>query len=132
MMIAEVTMSPPLFFNSPDLLCNTENPVEFLGESIHILSNPVIGDAGINLSRGDPFMPQHFRNGFQRYTLRQRNRRSKCMSCHVHRGVERQTGMFGHMTQRHVHRPIVALDRKDLATRQVHILIAVVYLLGHG
>ena len=131
-MIAEVTLLPPLYFDFPDLLCNTENPVEFLGEGIHILSNLVIGDAGIDLSRGNPFMPQHLADCFQRYTLCQRNRCSESMSRHVHRRVERQTGMLSHMTQRHVHRPLVALDRKDLATRQVHILIAVVYLLGHG
>lgn len=105
------------------LLRNLEDAVEFLGEGIHILSNLVIGDAGIYLGRGDPFMPKHLADGFQGYALCQRNRCSKRMSRHVHRRVERQTGMFGDMTQRHVHRPIVALDRKDLITRQVHILI---------
>lgn len=54
------------------------------------------------------------------------------MSCHVDRGVERQTGVFGNLSQRHVQRLVVTFERKDLATRQVHILITVVYLLGHG
>ena len=78
------------------------------------------------------FMSQHLTDCFQRNALRERDCRGEGMPRHVHRRVERQSGMFGHMTQRHVHRLIVALDREDLATRQVHILIAVVYLLGYG
>ena len=76
-------MLPPLFFNFPDLLCDTENPVEFLGEGIHILSNLVIGDASINLGCGDPLMPQHLADCFQRDTLRKRDRRSESMPFHV-------------------------------------------------
>ena len=115
-MIAEGTKLPPLFFYSTDLLRDLEDAVEFLGESIHILSDLVIGDAGIYLGRGDPFMPKHLADCFQRYALRKRNRRSECMSCHVHRRVERQPGMFGDMTQRHIHR-IAIFGRKDLAIR---------------
>lgn len=51
------------------LLRNLEDAVEFLGEGIHILSDLVIGDAGIYLGRGDPFMPKHLADGFQRYPV---------------------------------------------------------------
>ena len=113
------------------LLHDLENAVEFLAQYRHILSNPIIGDASIDLGRGDMFVPQHLADSFQRNALRERNRRGEGMPRHVHRRIERQTGMFGDMTQRHVHRLIVALDREDLATRQMQVLIAVVHLFSY-
>ena len=64
------------------------------------LSNPilVIGDLGVDLGRGDPFMSQHLADRFQRYTLRKRDRCGKGMPRHVDRRVERQTSMSGNMT----------------------------------
>ena len=59
------------------LLCEFEDTIEFLAQYRHILSDPIIGDAGIDLGRGDPFMSQHLADGFQRYALRKRNRRAK-------------------------------------------------------
>ena len=80
------------------LLRDLEDAVEFLAQCRHILSDLVIGNLGIDLGRGDMFMSQHLRYGFQRYALRERNRRSKGVPHHVDRGVERQTGMSGNMT----------------------------------
>ena len=42
------------------------------------------------LGRGDMFMSQHLRYGFQRYALRERDRRGKCMPGHMDRRIERQ------------------------------------------
>ena len=36
------------------------------------------------------FMSQHLRYGFQRYALRERDRRGKCMPGHMDRRIERQ------------------------------------------
>lgn len=47
-------------------------------------------------------------------------------------GLNDRPAIFGHLTQRHVHRPIVAFDRKDFIPRQVHIFIAIVDRLSHG
>ena len=58
----------------------------------------VIGNLGVDLGRGDMFMYQHLADCFQRYALRKRDRRCEGMPRHVHRRVERQTGMFGNMT----------------------------------
>ena len=79
------------------LLCEFEDTIEFLAQYRHILSDPIIGDAGIDLGRGDPFMPQHLADCFQRYALRERDCRGEGMPRHVHRRVERQTGMSGNM-----------------------------------
>ena len=40
-------------------------------------------------------MPQHLADRFQRYALRERNRRGEGMPREVDRGVERQTGVSG-------------------------------------
>ena len=42
-------------------------------------------------------MPQHLADRFQRYALRQRDRRCKGMATRVRRGIERQSGMSGNM-----------------------------------
>ena len=73
----------------------------------------------MDLGCGNPFMSRHLADCFQRYTLRKRNRCRERMSRYVHRQVERQPGEFGDMAQRHVHRPVVAFDRKDLVVRQM-------------
>ena len=62
----------------------------FSAQCRHILSDLVVGDLGVNLGRGDMFMSQHLRYGFQRYALRERDRRGKCMPAHVDRRIERQ------------------------------------------
>ena len=58
-------------------------------------------------------MPQHLADRFQRYALRERNRRGEGMPREVDRGVERQTGVSGNMPQGHVQRIISAFERKD-------------------
>ena len=62
----------------------------FSAQCRHILSDLVVGDLGVNLGRGDMFMSQHLRYGFQRYALRERDRRGKCMPGHMDRRIERQ------------------------------------------
>ena len=79
-------------------MCDLEDTVQLLAQRRHILPDLVIGDFSIDLGRGDPFMSQHLADGFQRYALRKRDRRGEGMPRHVHRGVERQTGMFGNMS----------------------------------
>ena len=70
------------------LLHNLEDAVEFLTQRSHILPNLVVSDFSVDLGRGDMFMSQHLRYGFQRYALRERNRCGKGMTRHVDRGVE--------------------------------------------
>ena len=48
----------------------------------------VVSDARIDLSRSDPFMSQHLADRFQRYALRERDRRGEGVPRHVHRRVE--------------------------------------------
>ena len=72
------------------LLCDPEDTVQFLAQRRHIPADLVVSDARIDLSRGDPFMSQHLRYGFQRYALRERDRRGKCMPGHMDRRIERQ------------------------------------------
>ena len=70
------------------LLHHLEDVAKFLAQCRHIPSDLVIGDFGIDLSRSDPFVPQHLRYGFQRHALRERDRRGEGMPRHVDRGVE--------------------------------------------
>lgn len=72
------------------LLCDPEDTVQFLAQRRHIPADLVIGDLGVDLGRGDMFMSQHLRYGFQRYALRERDRRGKCMPGHMDRRIERQ------------------------------------------
>ena len=58
-------------------------------QCVHIPAYLVIGNFGINLGRGNMFVSQHFRYGFQRYALRQRDCRSERMAGYVYGGVER-------------------------------------------
>ena len=52
------------------LLRDLEDTAQFLAQCRHILSDLVVGDFSVDLGRGDMFMPQHLRYGFQRYALR--------------------------------------------------------------
>ena len=79
-----------IFRDCAGLLRDLEDAAEFLAQCLHILSDLVIGDFGIDLGRGDPFMSQHLADRFQRYTLCERNRRSEGMTRHVDRRIERQ------------------------------------------
>ena len=72
-----------IFRDRAGLLCDLEDTVQFLAQCRHILSDLVVGDFSVDLGRGDMFMPQHLRYGFQRYALRKRNRRSEGMPSHV-------------------------------------------------
>ena len=72
--------------------------IQLLTQCRHILSDLVIGNLGVDLGRGDMFMSQHLADCLQRYALRERDRRGEGMPRHVHRRVERQTGMSGNMT----------------------------------
>ena len=87
-----------IFRDRAGLLRDLEDAVEFLAQCRHILSDFIIGDLSIDLGRGDPLMPQHLADRFQRYALRKRDRCGKGMPRHVDRRVERQTGMSGNMT----------------------------------
>lgn len=87
-----------IFRDNAGLLRNLEDAVEFFAQRRHILSDLVVGDFSVDLGRGDPFVPQHLADRFQRYTLRKRDRCGKGMPRHVDRRVERQTGMSGNMT----------------------------------
>ena len=86
-----------LFRDRAGLLCDLEDAAEFLAQCLHILSDLVIGDFSVDLGRGDPFVPQHLADRFQRHALRKRDRRGKGMTRHMNRRVERQTGMSGNM-----------------------------------
>ena len=83
--------------NRTGLLRNLEDAVEFLAQCRHILSDFIVGNSGIDLGRGDAFMPQHLADRFQRYALRERNRLGEGMPRAMDRGVERQTGVSGNM-----------------------------------
>ena len=87
-----------IFRDRAGLLRDLEDTVQFLAQCRYIPADLVIGDFGIDLGRGDPFMSQHLADRFQRYTLCERNRRSEGMTRHVDRRIERQTGMSGNMT----------------------------------
>ena len=69
-----------VFRNRAGLLRDLEDAVEFFAQCRHILSDLVVGDAGIDLGRGDPFVSQHLRYGFQRYALCKRDRRGEGMT----------------------------------------------------
>ena len=77
-----------IFRDRAGLLCDLEDTVQFLAQCRHILSDLVVGDFGVDLGRGDAFMPQHLRYGFQRYALRKRNRRGEGVPLAVHRRIE--------------------------------------------
>ena len=79
-----------LFRDRAGLLRAPEDAVEFLAQRRHIPADLVIGNLGVDLGRGDMFMFQHLRYGFQRYALRERDRRGKCMPGHMDRRIERQ------------------------------------------
>lgn len=79
-----------IFRDNAGLLSNLEDAVEFFAQRRHILPDFVIGNLGVDLGRGDMFMSQHLRYGFQRYALRERDRRGKCMPGHMDRRIERQ------------------------------------------
>ena len=72
-----------IFRDRAGLLRDLEDTVEFLAQRRHIPADLVIGDLGVDLGRGDPFMSQHFADRFQRYALCKRNRRGKGMPGHV-------------------------------------------------
>ena len=77
------------------LLCDPEDTVQFLAQRRHIPADLVVSDARIDLSRGDPFMSQHLADRFQRYALRERDRRGEGMTRHVESdrlGKEKRTG----------------------------------------
>ena len=86
-----------IFRDNAGLLRNLEDAVEFLAQRRHILPDLVIGNLGVDLGRGDMFMSQHLADCLQRYALRVRDCRGEGMPRHVHRRVERQTGMSGNM-----------------------------------
>ena len=87
-----------IFRDCAGLLRDLEDTVQFLAQCRHIPSDLVIGDFSVDLGRGDPFVPQHLADRFQRHALRKRDRRGKGMPRHVDRRIERQTGMSGNMT----------------------------------
>lgn len=80
---------PAFRFASIALSSHLEFITDPFRQRIHIPAYLVIGDFGINLGRGNMFVPQHFRYGFQWYALRQRDRRGERMACRMHSGIER-------------------------------------------
>ena len=121
-----------IFRDNAGLLCDLEDAVEFLAQRRHILSDLIVGDFGVDLGRGNMFVPQHLADCLQRYALRERDRRGESMARHVDRGIERQTGMSGNLSQRHVQRLMGAFERKNLVSCQVHVLITFVEHFGNG
>lgn len=85
---AEINDWDMIFRDRAGLLCDLEDTAQFLAQRSHILPDLVVGDFGVNLGRGDPFMSQHFADRFQRYALRKRNRRGEGVPRHVHRRIE--------------------------------------------
>ena len=77
-----------IFRDCAGLLRDLEDAAEFIAQCLHILSDLVIGDFSVDLGRGDPFVPQHLADRFQRHALRKRDRRGKGMPGHVDRRVE--------------------------------------------
>ena len=86
-----------IFRDRAELLHDLEDTVQFLAQYRHILFDLVVGDFSVDLGRGDMFMPQHLADRFQRYALRERDRRGEGMARCVHRRIERQTSMSGNM-----------------------------------
>ena len=121
-----------IYRDDAGLLRDLENAVEFLAQRRHILSDLIVGDFSIDLGRGNMFVPQHLADCLQRYALRERDRRGESMARHVDRGIERQTGMSGNLSQRHVQRLMGAFERKNLVSCQVHVLITFVEHFGNG
>lgn len=78
------------------------------------------------------FMHQHLADCFQRCALRERDRRSEGVPRHVHRRIKQQTGVLGHLTQRHIHRPIVGFYWKDFITFKMQVFITLVNHFGDG
>ena len=68
-----------IFRDNAGLLRDLENAVEFLTQHRHILSDLIVADYSIDLGRGDMFVPQHLADRFQRYVLRERDRRGEGM-----------------------------------------------------
>ena len=66
-----------IFRDCAGLLRDLEDTVQFLAQCRHILSDLVIGDFSVDLGRGDPFVPQHLADRFQRHALRKRDRRGE-------------------------------------------------------
>ena len=77
-------------------------------------------------------MHQHLADCFQRCALRERDRRSEGVPRHVHRRIKQQTGVLGHLTQRHIHRPIVGFYWKDFITFKMQVFITLVNHFGDG
>ena len=78
------------------------------------------------------FMSQHLADCLQRYALRERDRRGESMARHVDRGIERQTGMSGNLSQRHVQRLVVTFERKDPFSYKVQVLITIADHFSYG
>ena len=72
-----------IFRDRAGLLRDLEDTVQFLAQCRYIPADLVIGDLGVDLGRGDPFVPQHLADRFQRHALRKRDRRGKGMTRHV-------------------------------------------------
>ena len=79
-----------VFPNCPLFLYSHEFIRQLYFEHLHLTVDHRLGNLRIGLRRGDAFMPQHLRYGFQRYALRERDRRGKCMPGHMDRRIERQ------------------------------------------
>ena len=65
-------------------------------------------------------------------SLRERDGCCEGMPCAVDHGIERQTGMSGNLSQRHVQRLMGTFERKNLVSCQVQIFITVVEYFGYG
>ena len=85
------------------LLCDPEDTIQFFAQSRHIPADLVVSDARIDLSRGDPFVPQHLADCLQRYALSKRSRRREGVPSRMHGRIEPEARISCHMLHRHIH-----------------------------
>ena len=108
---------------------------EFVADSrlqiLHVPLYLVVGDFGVNLRRGDMFVPQHLRYRFDGYALREADRRGERVPSPVRGGFERKSGAARYRPQRPVVRA-AAWNGKDRPARQREAAVFLHELSGYG
>ena len=79
-------------------LCYRELFSDLLAQGIHVTTNLIVGDFGVNLCGGDVFVSEHLADRLQGDTLREGDRGREGVPGRVHRRIERQPGMACHMS----------------------------------
>jgi hypothetical protein len=101
-----------------------------LAQGIHVTTDLVVGDLGVNLCGGDVFVSEHLADRLQGNTLREGDRGRKGVPCHMHRRIERQPGMACHMSQGHIHR-ITVFDREYFISGEPQSAVTFYKPFGH-